>query len=261
MNEITSSLKELPKITEYKKGETKTSDLVPTTKVLLGRGAFGDVFIHRNNPDLVVKKTRTSQISDFTIAKRLDHPNIVKIHQLFVKCYPQGPKKYKLVMDRIYGEHLCKSYGAKLPPETILGLMRQAKDCCLYLYDQGIHWADMHGENTYYDKIAQKLIVADFGFWSQTATPERTASHNIGEARRLLRNILAASTLPGIPKARSIDASITKEIETITATNGKREDAYFKGKTSQETHAIIEGYFDEVMQKFIQATSLPPSLG
>lgn len=244
-----SDLKELPEITEYLKGQTKTGNLVPTAKPKIGSGAFGDVFIHRNNPALVVKKTTNSQIRDFEIASQLDHPNIVKVHQLFIKTYPFGKKKYKLVMDKIQGQHLAKFFGANLPPKTILSLMNQAKNCCLYLCDKGIHWGDMHEENTYFDPKTGKLTVADFGFWSQNQTPAKMAAINVSEAKRLLSNILETNNLGWW------------QIQDITFSYGKNEEADFQGKTSQEIYKIIEGYFDEAIAKFAQTVSISSSMG
>jgi serine/threonine protein kinase len=230
-------------ITTYTKGETKTRDLIPTDKQCLGQGAFGEVFGHGKNPELVVKKSSVSMVHDFEIASAIDHPNVVKVHNLFIKQYPNGKTKYKLVMDKINAPQLYRCQQINLPSKTILQLMKQAKDCCLYLFDHNILWQDVHGGNTYYDSKKKQLIVADFGLWKKSLFPVIQMRTYIKEASQVLTNILLMSSTPEI---RMLQHDIYLEAKATPSSPSLLE--CLKPDISSKMRGVISQYFDQIMQ-------------
>ena len=168
----------------YVKGEKRTKELIPTEKEPLARGSKGVVHVHRDDSKLVVKKMGgKEEIRDeYLIGAKLDHPNIVKTRKLFIKKYPDKTK-YKLVMDRINGTPLTSFYHnsvKKLSKEEANSLLSQAKECCLYLFDQKVGWGDVNDENvivtsdeSHPEKRNLKLI--DFEYWKTIEDPQERA--------------------------------------------------------------------------------------
>lgn len=239
-------------VTEYVKNETRSKDLVPTVKTILGKGSKGEVFIHRQNENWVVKKSALSLVHEFDLGKFLNHPNIVKLHTLFIKYYPTFPikRKYKLVMDRITGNHLRTCYGTHLPKETIISLITQAKDCCLYLFDHKVKWRDLHGENVFFDPKEEKLTFADFELWTFNEARTKIAFTNLSQARRLLQNILATSSLVDLPQVGpKADASVPQNVRDLLRTKIQSE-ADFNGAPIQKMRDALSDYFDDVISRF-----------
>ncbi len=154
----------------YIKGETKTQDLVPTEKHVLGKGKSGRVHQHLTKASLVVKKSIQDLGHEYEIGARLNHPNLVRVYRLYIKHYQDQdspkPDKYKLVMRKINGSTISKYYGGeeKISDEIVKRLIQQAEDCCLYLFDQGIAWGDVNNGNIFINHKGN-LMLADFGHW------------------------------------------------------------------------------------------------
>lgn len=158
-------------IMTYVKGAIKTRELIPTQKMALGRGKFAKVYEHREISSLVVKKSKIAMEKEFEIGTQLCHPNLVKVHQLYIKETPEG-NIYKLVMDKIPGKTLsCYYYQSeKLSFEVARQLISQAQDCCLYLFKQKVSWNDLNDGNLFAishpSQDEWNLMITDFGAWS-----------------------------------------------------------------------------------------------
>jgi serine/threonine protein kinase len=133
---------------------------------LLGKGTFGEVFTHGRDPSLAVKRSEKDMRNEYGIGRRLNHKNLLKMHALFIKKNPKEDREiHQLVMDKIEGTELSACVGDKrIPTKTVESLFIQAKDCCSYLYDQGIYWHDLNAGNLYIIDQGQ-LLIADFGDW------------------------------------------------------------------------------------------------
>ena len=238
-------------ITTYDKGSVKTRDLIPTSN-LLGEGNEGSVFQHANHFNWVVKKSKTSLREEYLIGSMINHPNIVKTHKLFIKTYPSNPniQKYKLVMEKIQGEHLNNFFEKKLPDATVKSLLEQARSCCLYLFDNQISWGDLHAENTYIDAKNGHLTIADLGFWHRQTTKslDEQAIDLMNNASGMIKNILAVSNLTSPAKARFAGPFSNKSLKIMEVTPLTKYRLW--GKNGEEIRKDLDQYFIKIIQNF-----------
>lgn len=206
-----------PQHVEYTKGVKRTHDLIPTVKDSIGGGAAGTVFIHGDKAHLVVKKcTISSRVGktmerafvlgqpviaaperEFAIGSQLNHPHLVKMRDLYLKKYPEGQRVYKLVMDKIEGDMISEYYSKEkeLSDELVKKLLLQARDCCLYLFDQKVRWADLNTGNIFVTKEKKDLMLCDYGHWYTEENPlERTLYLMLG-SMEIVQRILKGSSL------------------------------------------------------------------
>lgn len=150
----------------YTQGITKTKDIIPAKKERLGKGHSSQVFEHRYNESLVIKKSGHSLEKEYEIGLFLDHPHLVKMRRLYLKQYPTKTK-YKLVIDKIHGQTISRYYrgSKKLSNEIVNKLFSQVLDCCLYLFKQKVGWADVNDGNIYVLDKENNLMLADFDKW------------------------------------------------------------------------------------------------
>ena len=184
----------IPTPTEYTKGQVKTRDLVSVNRNLfLGSGAYGSVFVAKGDATKAVKKSSYSMIKEYQIGAQLNHKNLVKIHALFIKHFPDRTRQdlHKLVMDRIVGKAFNHVPYRSLPFAKTADLIQQAMDTCLYLFEQKICWDDLHGENVYLQENPLRLIVADFGFWFTMENPKIRAIDLVNGLQRIVSLILS----------------------------------------------------------------------
>lgn len=151
--------------------------------VVLGTGSEGTVYIRRIQESHAVKKSFYDIHFEYMIGMLLQHPNLNKTHRLYIKHYDSSlhvtsqPVKYKLVMDKIEGVRLADIYrnrAPKLPNEVVQQLLKQAEDCCLYLFDQNITWKDVNAQNIFVTKDNQ-LKICDFGYWKRESDSQKKA--------------------------------------------------------------------------------------
>lgn len=179
-------------IITYVKGETPTAQLVPTNKNTIGTGAFGGVHIHREDKNLVVKKSHHNITREFELGHKLDHPCIAKSQQLYIKQYTPGVNgTYKLVMDKIEGTNIHQQ---KLPSDKISSLLKETKDTVKYLFEQNIYWQDVNATNIFVTQDGH-LKICDLGFWGEEQKTSILTKKLLLGAMELSRWILTASEI------------------------------------------------------------------
>lgn len=191
-NQLFNQLK-VPAPILYSQGEKEIQRQVSVQKlpdgmdelhpVVLGTGSEGTVYIRRIQESHAIKKSVFDIHFEYMIGMLLQHPNLNKTHRLYIKHYDPSvhvtsPRvKYKLVMDKIEGVRLGDIYrnrAPKLPDAVVQQLLKQAEDCCLYLFDQNITWQDVNEKNIFVTKDNQ-LKICDFGYWKRESDPQKKA--------------------------------------------------------------------------------------
>ena len=108
----------------------------------------------------IMGRYREKFVKEARTIARLDHPGIVRIHDVFEE---NGTAYY--VMDFIEGENLndlVKREGA-LPEERALGYIRQVAESLSYVHDHKIMHLDVKPANIIVRKSDDKAILIDFG--------------------------------------------------------------------------------------------------
>ncbi|EES99543.1 Kinase, NEK [Giardia duodenalis ATCC 50581] len=150
---------------------------------LLGRGAFGKVYVINGFPSLAVKEIwlngqpdRLVEITKFELEalSRFSHPGVLKYHQVLAN----GDFLY-IIMDRYYGD--LKEFIAKyrknrksIPREVILSILKQLVDALAYIHDPtkadvngnalpGIIHRDLKPTNMLISEDGDRVVIADFG--------------------------------------------------------------------------------------------------
>lgn len=179
--------------------ETFADELKPGTKLLLGQftidsflnaGGFGITYRARDSLDrrLVIKECfpasfcrrsgdvvgpRTRQREEefrsvvklflqeaFTLS-RLDHPNIVKVHQVF-----EDNETAYMAMDYIDGPDLLETVEGTAPalkPDQIMATLGDILDALAYVHAQGVLHRDISPDNILLDRTTGKPVLIDFG--------------------------------------------------------------------------------------------------
>lgn len=179
--------------------ETFADELKPGTKLLLGQftidsflnaGGFGITYRARDSLDrrLVIKECfpasfcrrsgdvvgpRTRQREEeyrsvvklflqeaFTLS-RLDHPNIVRVHQVF-----EDNETAYMAMDYIDGPDLLETIEGTAPalkPDQIMAALDHILDALAYVHAQGVLHRDISPDNILLDRATGKPVLIDFG--------------------------------------------------------------------------------------------------
>jgi serine/threonine protein kinase len=164
-----------PEVIFYKKGEKRTSELVPKGQVV-GAGVYGKVYEYRDQSHLVVKRSGYDLLKEHRVGLSLDHPCIVKMGSLFVKEYPQGETKSRMVMTKIIGntgEKYLLGKAELLSIGELCKVMLQAKECCLYLLEKKVAWSDLNLGNIFITEEGKNLVLCDLGLWTQASNDSR----------------------------------------------------------------------------------------
>lgn len=96
----------------------------------------------------------------FTLS-RLDHPNIVKVHQVF-----EDNDTAYLAMDHIDGPDLLETVEGTAPallPGQITALLAQVLDALAYVHAQGVLHRDISPDNILLDRATGRPVLIDFG--------------------------------------------------------------------------------------------------
>jgi serine/threonine protein kinase len=148
----------------------------------LGRGGMGVVYKARQktlNRIVALKLLAPERVTDAGFAERftreaqalarLNHPNIVTIHDFGVTTPPQTPDAksqtpfYFLLMEFVDGVNLRQAMRAgRFTPEQALLIVPPVCEALHYAHEQGIVHRDIKPENLLLDK-AGRVKIADFG--------------------------------------------------------------------------------------------------
>lgn len=236
---------------EFEKGKAKIGDFISIDKTnIIGKGTDTIVYSHKDNPDIAIKKTQktTKNLSnEYYIGYKIDHPNVTKSYALYIKKYPDEKNYMKnyLELYRIKGVPIANFFEqpTKLPHQVIQNLIKEAKDCCLYFYDNNIVWDDIHGENVFIENNHLKLI--DFGRWKVEENVNRRTQSLHARALTLFRLILESSTISDEKKS-----NIRREDEIYAAAKAKFGEYPILKMPTEETKTFLSNYFDNVLAKF-----------
>ena len=135
-------------------GEIETKQLGISTSFHINKGNFGVVYVNKFDPTKLVKKSNSdSLINEFTIGKRIDNPNFMKVYRLFEKVYVDQSGNtiislYKLEIERIEGKSLEEVLNSEeISLDFYLKLTEAIYNGLIYLNDQHIAWEDLNSSN------------------------------------------------------------------------------------------------------------------
>lgn len=141
-------------------------------KPRIGKGAFSNIYkgqhIHTKMPVAVkempydkIKKIKDNIKREFSLLKTLDHPNIIKLYDVF---FDESSKNIYFMID-LYDSGDLSSYlnGRKIKEKYTKNYLRQIKNGLEYLYSQKILHRDLKPQNILVSK-EKTLIITDFGF-------------------------------------------------------------------------------------------------
>jgi len=140
---------------------------------MLGQGAFGEVrkCLHRDTKatravKLIKKESMSSEEEqsfkhEISILKKLDHPNILKLYEVF-----EDDKRYYLVTEMCKGGELFDEIVLKVQfsEKEAATIIQQILQAVAYCHDNGIVHRDLKPENALIDKeMNNTLKIIDFG--------------------------------------------------------------------------------------------------
>lgn len=246
----------VPPIIHYAEEDQITRPHKDKYQQTLGAGHFGKVHVVKGNQNLVFKKTKYNIQAEYKIGAQINHPNVVKVHKL----YRRQDGKYKLVMDRIEGVALAKT--EELSDKKIGMVLREAKDCCGYLFDEGIQWGDLSENNIFIRKQSPHFQLCDFGLWKFEDDSKKKAEylligamelaqHTIKKSQlnldeKTLRSIIFPSAIFKVPvdeeKILCVDYSEKAWMQSIQEK--------LAGMSETEQKNFLNAYFNEVIKAF-----------
>lgn len=256
------------------KGTDKLEHVVPKGKEL-GTGAGGKVYLHKLNPDLAIKVIKNK--TEYEIGRKLNHPTLTKTHALFNKHYPKAKDrqdpiiKHKLVMDTVDGKNVHKYQDSNdtIAKDLAIKLIEQAKECCIYLFDNKVIWKDVNDGNIFVESGTQDLKLIDFGHWEENIDdPKKRVKELLLGAMELNGWIVGNSSCTkkskndknrelkrelAFPKAffgEQINANQIMSLNNtwyLEASWMKKIDNDIAGKNDDELKAYISAYFDAVI--------------
>lgn len=254
-------------IIHYRKGEQSTHSLVPTVKEPLGKGVTGTVHMLKNDPDCVVKKSISERtFKEFKIGTAVNGtPHCVSHHKLFIKHFGNGQKKYKIVMDRIYGKELKNYFYKELDPNLIATLLKEAGESCLELVHRGVCWRDLHGNNVFLTDSGH-LALMDYDYWEivkKGQNDKNASAIHLMELQRLFYNILSTGKVTDLEngkKAPLIDLGTantgekSKNLLQMVSIPGNEADLKKRAiqfiKTRETPAKAIEEYVQTVLARY-----------
>lgn len=141
-------------------------------KPRIGRGAFSNIYkgenINTKMPVAVkempfdkIKKIKENIKREFTLLKTIDHPNIIKLYDVY---FDESSKNIYFMID-LYERGDLSTFlnGKKIKEKYTKNYMRQIKDGLEYLYNKKILHRDLKPQNILVSK-ENTLVITDFGF-------------------------------------------------------------------------------------------------
>jgi serine/threonine protein kinase len=141
-------------------------------KPRIGRGAFSNIYkgenINTKMPVAVkempfdkIKNIKENIKREFTLLKTVDHPNIIKLHDVY---FDESSKNIYFMID-LYekGDLSSLLNGKQIKEKYTKKYMRQIKDGLEYLYSKKILHRDLKPQNILVSRD-NSLVITDFGF-------------------------------------------------------------------------------------------------
>ncbi|CAB9524600.1 MAP kinase-activated protein kinase 2 (Fragment) [Seminavis robusta] len=126
------------------------------TLELLGEGAYGEVYVCRHRETGIQRAVKILQVEsdkearsvqrEFNILRDIDHPNLLKIYQLYEE---EGTDTFYIVSDLYQGGELydeIEEWGS-FAEEDAAAIMNQVLSCINYCHTNGICHRDLKPEN------------------------------------------------------------------------------------------------------------------
>ena len=111
-----------------------------------------------------------SLINEYEMLNRVDHPNVVTVHELFVTKRWFRPVEAAMLMDLLVGPHLGQLAGQGIP--RLVALLVQVADAMAHLHGRGIIHGDMKPHHVVVvDRSVAKVI--DLGLASMRGRAPR----------------------------------------------------------------------------------------
>lgn len=256
------SPREVTECRRYMKGITKTYTLVPAQKRELGRGATSKVHIHATHPEWVVKKAIGVSLADeYAFGVRLRHPMLVAQHGYFVKDFPNGATKDKIVMDRIEGQTINNFYntGGTLDNDTLGRFILAVADCARYLFEEGVIWGDLNHGNIFITPDKKMVKVIDYERWvTEENRAYRATGLMLGAITILKRLMSVAEIYKGgdrVAESIILPMSFFGTHATLRDPRGLKnllEQKFFSLEDSQ-IPAELQSYFDAVIKMLLDS--------
>ena len=157
-----------------------------TLQSVLGQGAYGEVHlgVPSSGPRVAVKilsaiaarnaDTVTRFKREADTARRLDHPNIIRIHDV-----GSSRSRHYIIMELVHGGSLRRLLDrAAAPPAKVLAVLAEVAAALAYAHAQGVVHRDVKPENVLLTR-AGRAKVADFGLARTLDEPSLTTQGRI----------------------------------------------------------------------------------
>lgn len=154
----------------------------------LGEGTYGKVYkaIHRETQDFyAIKKIRiqyedegvpSTAIREVSLLKECDHPNVIKLHDVFSQ-----PSALFLVFEFLDMDLRCyfKSHGPFVEPAMLQSASYQCFRGIEFCHGHRILHRDLKPQNVLIDVKNHRLKLADFGLARAFSVPLRAYTHEV----------------------------------------------------------------------------------
>jgi hypothetical protein len=167
-----------------------------------------------------------------------------------------------MVIERVHGKTLNQYFGKNVDSSIVASLLTQAKDSCLYLFDQKTQLQAIHGENAMICDRSHRLMIIDLGHWKVEEDPVTRGFALLRGVQRLMFNIISTSSLYHQGREVNLtqfnclvqnlcnqDALPSKATQEVVFTNLTEDD--FRGKSEPEIRLMLEEYCNQVAEKFL----------
>ncbi len=125
--------------------------------------------------------------NEVTILKRLDHPNVIKLFDLF-----ETKNSVYLVMEKAIGgelfEQIARLDGGSFTEKECITVIQQIAKAVKYMHSMGIVHRDLKPENVLCSEkdSIKKIKIADFGISKVIFDPEGELFNDLGQSNKTL---------------------------------------------------------------------------